>query len=93
MLSSVLNSDRAVLVNIEIMRAFVRLRESVSKHKDLAAKLTEPENRYDRQRKLSHRSVAPANIVLPAETACSAMRKAAAFQDCPGIPRGASVFP
>jgi hypothetical protein len=36
MLSSVLNSDRAVQVNIEIMRAFVRLRESVSKHKDLA---------------------------------------------------------
>jgi hypothetical protein len=49
MLSSVLNSDRAVQVNIEIMRAFVRLRESVSKHKDLAGKLTELENRYDRQ--------------------------------------------
>jgi hypothetical protein len=35
MLSSVVNSDRAVQVNIEIMRAFVRLLESVSKHKDL----------------------------------------------------------
>jgi hypothetical protein len=52
MLSSVLNSDRAVQVNIEIMRAFVRLRESVSKHKDLAGKLTELENRYDRQFKV-----------------------------------------
>ena len=52
MLSSVLNSDRAVQVNIEIMRAFVRLRESVSKHKDLAGKLTELENRYDRQFKM-----------------------------------------
>jgi hypothetical protein len=52
MLSSVLNSDRAVQVNIEIMRAFVRLRESVSKHKDLAGKLTELENRYDRQLKV-----------------------------------------
>jgi len=31
------------------MRAFVRLRESVPKHKDLAGKLTELENRYDRQ--------------------------------------------
>ena len=36
----------------EIMRAFVRLRESVSKRKDLAGKLTELENRYDRQFKV-----------------------------------------
>jgi hypothetical protein len=48
MLSSVLNSDRAVHVNIEIMRAFVRLRESVSKHKDVAGKLTELENASSR---------------------------------------------
>ena len=39
-------------VNMEIMRAFVRLRESISKHKDLAGKLTELENRYDRQFKV-----------------------------------------
>ena len=39
MLSSVLHSDRAVDVNIAIMRAFVRLREILSTHKDLAAKL------------------------------------------------------
>jgi phage regulator Rha-like protein len=39
MLSSVLNSDRAIAVNIAIMRAFVRIREILSTHKDLAAKL------------------------------------------------------
>ncbi len=39
MLSSVLNSDRAIEVNIAIMRAFVRLREILATHKDLARKL------------------------------------------------------
>jgi len=43
MLSSVLSSDRAVEVNIAIMRAFVRLREIMSTHKDLARKLNEIE--------------------------------------------------
>jgi hypothetical protein len=52
MLSSVLNSERAVQVNIEIMRAFVRLREPVSTHKDLARKLIALESRYDRQFKV-----------------------------------------
>ena len=36
MLSSVLNSDRAIEVNIAIMRAFVKLREILATHKDLA---------------------------------------------------------
>ena len=39
MLSGVLNSERAVEINIEIMRAFVRLREMISSNKDLARKL------------------------------------------------------
>ena len=39
MLSSVLNSDRAIDVNIQIMRAFVKLREMIASHKDLARKL------------------------------------------------------
>ncbi len=39
MLSTVLRSPRAVQVNIAIMRAFVRLRETLALHKDLAAKL------------------------------------------------------
>ena len=47
MLSSVLQSDRAVEVNIAIMRAFVRLREILSTHKDLARKLEELEKKYD----------------------------------------------
>jgi hypothetical protein len=52
MLSSVLNSERAVQVNIEIMRAFVRLREMLSTHKDLARKLEALEKRYDAQFKV-----------------------------------------
>ena len=49
MLSSVLNSPRAVQVNIEIMRAFVRLREIIGSHKDLARKLEVLEKKYDSQ--------------------------------------------
>jgi hypothetical protein len=45
MLSSVLNSARAVQVNIEIMRAFVRLREITSTNRELAEKLAELERR------------------------------------------------
>jgi hypothetical protein len=47
MLSSVLRSPRAVAVNIEIMRAFVRLRELLATHADLAQKLAELERKYD----------------------------------------------
>ncbi len=43
MLSSVLRSERAVQVNIQIMRAFVKLREIISTHKELAQKLKELE--------------------------------------------------
>jgi putative hemolysin len=49
MLSSVLNSERAVQVNIAIMRAFVKLREMISTHKDLARKLASLEKKYDAQ--------------------------------------------
>lgn len=49
MLSSVLNSERAVQVNIEIMRAFVRLRQMLASHRDLARRLDELEGRYDSQ--------------------------------------------
>lgn len=47
MLSSVLRSERAVQVNIFIMRAFVKLREILSTHKELAQKLKELELRID----------------------------------------------
>ena len=49
MLSSALRSKRAVQVNIEIMRAFVRLRELLATHKDLSRKLEELENKYNQQ--------------------------------------------
>jgi hypothetical protein len=49
MLSSVLNSDRGVQVNIEIMRTFVRLRRMLASHEDLARKLNALEKKYDAQ--------------------------------------------
>jgi hypothetical protein len=52
MLSSVLRSKRAIQVNIEIMRAFVRLRRMLASHADLARKLDELEKKYDAQFKV-----------------------------------------
>jgi hypothetical protein len=52
MLSSVLRSKRAVKVNIEIMRAFVRLRRILVTHEDLARKLAALERKYDAQFKV-----------------------------------------
>lgn len=52
MLSTVLRSRRAVLVNIEIMRTFVRLRRLMAGNAELARKLTEMEKKYDRQFKV-----------------------------------------
>ena len=49
MLSSVLNSDRAIEVNIQIMRTFTKLREILASHKDLARKIEELEKKYDSQ--------------------------------------------
>jgi hypothetical protein len=49
MLSSVLNSERAIQVNVEIMRAFVRLRQLLSAHRDLERKLAALEKKYDQQ--------------------------------------------
>lgn len=45
MLSTVLNSERAIEVNIAIMRVFVRLREMMATHNELALKLRELEGR------------------------------------------------
>jgi len=52
MLSSVLNSQRSIEVNIQIMRTFVKLREMLSTHKDLARKLADMEKKYDSQFKV-----------------------------------------
>lgn len=51
MLSTVLNSERAIMVNIAIMRAFVKLREILSTHKELAHKLAELERKTDKHDK------------------------------------------
>lgn len=52
MLSSVLRSSRAVAVNVEIMRAFVRLRRLHGEHRDLARRLDELEAKYDERFKV-----------------------------------------
>ncbi len=52
MLSSVLNSERAIEVNIEIMRAFVRLRQMLLSDAELSRRLDEVEKKYDRQFKV-----------------------------------------
>ena len=52
MLSSVLNSKRAIQVNIEIMRTFSRLRELLLSNKDLSIKLSQLEKKYDSQFKV-----------------------------------------
>lgn len=52
MLSSVLNSKRAVEVNIMVVRTFVKLRKMIATHKDLTRKLSELEKKYDGQFKV-----------------------------------------
>jgi hypothetical protein len=52
MLSSVLRSERAIRVNIAIMRTFGRLRALLAGHQELARKLNELEQRYDAQFKV-----------------------------------------
>jgi hypothetical protein len=52
MLSSVLHSERAVQVNIEVVRTFVRLRRILATHADLARKMVALEKKYDAQFKV-----------------------------------------
>ncbi|MFH1860793.1 MAG: ORF6N domain-containing protein [bacterium] len=52
MLSSVLNSERAILVNIQIMRTFTKLRTILASHEDLRKKIEAMENKYDTQFKV-----------------------------------------
>ncbi|MGH7197247.1 MAG: ORF6N domain-containing protein [Candidatus Omnitrophota bacterium] len=49
MLSSVLNSSRAIQVNIQIMRIYMKMREMALSYKDLIAKIDEMEKKYDKQ--------------------------------------------
>ena len=52
MLSSVLNSERAIQVNIQIMRTFTKLRQMLLTHKDLKEKIEQMESKYDYQFKV-----------------------------------------
>ena len=69
MLSTVLNSPRAVQVNIEIMRAFVRLRQLLNTHADLARKLARLEKKYDTQFKAVFEAIRDLMTVPPPLTA------------------------
>lgn len=73
MLSSVLRSERAVMVNIAIMRAFVQLRLVLSSHDELAKKLTELEHRLE-DHDASIRSLFDAirQLMTPADTGAPA---------------------
>ncbi len=66
MLSSVLRSERAIQVNIEIMRAFVRLREMLASNAELARKLEELERKYDAQFKVVFEAIR--ELMTPPET-------------------------
>jgi len=68
MLSGVLNSPRAVKVNVEIMRAFVRLRKLLATHTDLARKLTALEQKYDEQFKVVFDAIRA--LMAPPEKPC-----------------------
>ena len=85
MLSSVLRSKRAVRVNIEIMRAFVRLRRLLSTHADLARKLEELEKKYDSQFQVVFEAIR--QLMMPPEPS---PKKEIGFHACPSKPEGRS---
>ena len=65
MLSSVLSSERAIQVNIEIMRTFVRLRLLLASNAELAKKLEELELKYDHQFKVVFDAIR--KLMIPSE--------------------------
>ncbi|MGB3478955.1 MAG: ORF6N domain-containing protein [bacterium] len=67
MLSSVLNSEKAIEVNIAIMRAFVKLRQLAISHTELAKKLKELEKKYDAQFKVVFEAIR--QLMIPPEKA------------------------
>jgi len=68
MLSSVLNSERAIKVNIQIMRAFVKLKELLLTHKDLAIKIDALERKYaDHDEKIQKIFEAIRQLMIPLE--------------------------
>ena len=65
MLSSVLRSERAVNVNVEIMRTFVRLRRMLAEHADLSRQLAALERKYDEQFKVVFDAIRQLMAPLP----------------------------
>lgn len=65
MLSSVLRSKRAIAVNVEIMRTFVRLRQILTSNTELARQLKELEGKYDRQFKVVFDAIR--QLMMPAQ--------------------------
>lgn len=74
MLSSILNSERAIQVNIQIMRAFVRLREMLATNANLERRLNELEKKYDAQFKVVFDAIRQLMAPLPSS------RKKTGFQ-------------
>lgn len=66
MLSSILNSKRAIQVNIQIMRTFTRLREILGTHEDLRRKIEQMEKKYDGQFKVVFEAIR--EMMTPPET-------------------------
>jgi hypothetical protein len=75
MLSSVLHSPRAVHVNIEIMRAFVRLRQMLQQNTELARKLAALERKYDGQFKMVFEAIRDLMTPAPKEKPRIGFRK------------------
>lgn len=65
MLSSVLNSPKAIQVNIQIMRTFVKLHRLMETHADLAKKIEALENKYDGQFKVVFEAIR--QLMIPPE--------------------------
>jgi len=66
MLSSVLNSERAIYVNIQIMRTFTKLKSLLATHKDLQKKIEEMEKKYDQQFRVVFDAIRA--LITPPET-------------------------
>lgn len=72
MLSSVLRSPQAIAVNVEIMRAFVRLRELISSNAELAAKIERLEKTYDRRFRVVFQAIR--QLMAPSEAEPSSVK-------------------
>lgn len=79
MLSSVLRSQRAIEVNIAIMRAFVKLRELMNSHKELSRKIEAIERRYDSQFKVVFNSIKELINANPKELPLKLVKKKIGF--------------